>query len=140
MMIPNADGVVHEQSPLETLDMYHEPAATIGQLFADQARLKTLMTAVLGVLAVAGINVVPGLDDQLVTILNILVPLVLSVLGYGALTTQARQQAITTRGHVYAPATVERIVTSPGASREAVVRQAIDALEGADDVDATGVR
>jgi hypothetical protein len=125
-------------APTTVPDLEKEPALAVGELFADKAKTKLLVTAVISVLVALGVNVAPGLDEQIVTILNTLVPLVLTVLGYQAMTVQAREQALDTRGLVYAPSTVERIAERQydAGTPPTEPQPPVPAPPGGDDVDA----
>lgn len=106
--------------------MANEPARTIAKetatatvnQYSNVDRLKLLAAAVLGILAMVGVNVAPGLGDQVENAIEYGSPLAVSVYAWWqtertkkqAIREQATVQAEETREAVYAPATVDRLV------------------------------
>lgn len=124
------------QDPELAHELDTEPAETIGSIWADKAMIKTYVTAALSLAAFALNFVVPdGQIDNIVTLLSGLGLLVTA----GMAQWEARQRAIAqgkeTREHVYAPATVQKLI---GVDREALVTRALDELEQASAQEAPG--
>lgn len=94
-------------------EMAKEPALTIGQIFADKVMVKTLVSALAGIVSL-GFKV--AVDDA--TVDNITTVVTLGSMVLAAFFAQwdarkrAQDQAAKTREAVYAPATVSAIVAA----------------------------
>lgn len=91
-------------------DYANEPALTIGAIFADKAKLGTVIAAVLVLIAMVGINVPADFSDKLTGSLNVLVPLI-PVIWLGVRSSlNAKTQAQETRASVFSPASTKKLL------------------------------
>lgn len=87
-----------------------EPARTIGEMFADKAMVKTWVTAAVGILSLTlRFTVDDRLVEDITTVVTMLATVGTVLVAQYEQKQRARAQAEATRGHVYAPATVEKL-------------------------------
>lgn len=90
--------------------MAHEPALTIGQIFANKAMIKTYVAAIVSLVSMSTTWVIS--DDQIGNIVEIISLIGIVVTAFMAqyeAKQRAQEQARQTRAVVYAPATVAKI-------------------------------
>ena len=92
-----------------------EPARMIGDIFADKAMVKTWVTAAVGIIS---LTLRVTADDQVIEDVTTLVTMLATVgtvlMAQYEQKQRAKAQAEETRAHVYAPATVEKIIETHG--------------------------
>lgn len=101
--------------------MATEPARTIGSAFADAATVKAFIGAVVAILVILGVQVAPGIEDQIVTIITVLVPVIAGFAARQTMANQATAQAERTREVVYSPASTARIAKEAAATGDTSV-------------------
>lgn len=102
---PASNGVTVPDDPAMAL----EPSTTIGSIFADKAMLKTIIVALLGVVASFGVTVADGVADNVVTLVWALSTIITAAVAQQEASNRAKAQGQATRAAVYSPVSAAAI-------------------------------